>query len=39
MDNGLPYEVYNSMPYDGAQEMETDLGIALRDEGHGAWQG
>jgi hypothetical protein len=33
------YEVYNPMPYDGAQEMEVELGIALREEGYGVWQG
>ena len=33
------YEVYNPMPYEGAQEMEVELGIALREEGYGVWQG
>ncbi|HSQ82552.1 MAG TPA: hypothetical protein VLU54_15710 [Casimicrobiaceae bacterium] len=33
------YEVYNPMPYGGAQEMEVELGIALREEGYGVWQG
>jgi hypothetical protein len=33
------YEVYNPMPYVGAQEMEVELGIALREEGYGVWQG
>ncbi|MEO8740869.1 MAG: hypothetical protein ABI537_14355 [Casimicrobiaceae bacterium] len=35
----LLYEVYNPMPYEGAQEMEVELGIALREEGYGVWQG
>lgn len=33
------YEVYNPMPYGAAQEMEVELGIALREEGYGVWQG
>src|SRR5665647_3232954 len=33
------YEVYNPMPYRAAQEMEVELGIALREEGYGVWQG
>lgn len=33
------YEVYNPMPYAGAQEMEVELGIALREEGYAVWQG
>ena len=33
------YEVYNPMPYRGAQEMEVELGIALREQGYGVWQG
>ena len=33
------YEAYNPMPYRGAQEMEVELGIALREEGYGVWQG
>ena len=33
------YEVYNPMPYDGACEMEVELGIALREKGWGVWQG
>ena len=33
------YEVYNPMPYRGAQEMEVELGIALRERGYGVWQG
>ena len=33
------YEVYNPMPYEGAREMEAELGIALREEGYGVWQG
>ncbi len=32
------YEVYNPMPYDGACEMEVELGIALREAGYGVWQ-
>src|SRR3982750_2797593 len=27
------YEVYNPMPYDGARDMEVELGIALREAG------
>lgn len=33
------YEVFNPMPYRGAQEMEVELGIALREQGYGVWQG
>ncbi|HZQ63252.1 MAG TPA: hypothetical protein VFC24_17980 [Casimicrobiaceae bacterium] len=33
------YDVYNPMPYRAAQEMEVELGIALREEGYGVWQG
>ncbi|MGE5866544.1 MAG: hypothetical protein ACM32J_15810 [Rhizobacter sp.] len=33
------YEVYNPMPYHGACEMEVELGIALREQGYGVWQG
>jgi hypothetical protein len=33
------YEVYNPMPYDGAADMEVELGIALREQGFGVWQG
>ena len=33
------YEVYNPMPYRGAQDMEVELGIALREVGYGVWQG
>jgi hypothetical protein len=33
------YDIYNPMPYDGACEMEVELGIALREEGYGVWQG
>lgn len=32
------YEVYNPMPYDGARDMEVELGIALREKGYGVWQ-
>lgn len=33
------YAVYNPMPYRGAQDMEIELGIALREDGYGVWQG
>ena len=33
------YEAYNPMPYEGAQEMEVELAIALREEGYAVWQG
>ena len=33
------YEAYNPMPYTGAQEMEVELAIALREEGYAVWQG
>ncbi len=32
------YEMYNPMPYDGACEMEVELGIGLREAGYGVWQ-
>lgn len=32
------YEFYNPMPYRGAQEMEVELSIALREAGYGVWQ-
>ena len=32
------YEVYNPMPYEGAQEMEVELAIGLREAGYGVWQ-
>lgn len=32
------YVMYNPMPYDGAREMEVELGIALREAGYGVWQ-
>ncbi|MDQ6684391.1 MAG: hypothetical protein M3Z16_04625 [Pseudomonadota bacterium] len=32
------YAVYNPMPYDGARDMEVELGIALREAGYGVWQ-
>ena len=32
------YEVYNPMPYDGARDMEVELGIDLREAGYGVWQ-
>lgn len=33
------YEVYNPMPHLAALEMEVELGIALREQGYGVWQG
>ena len=33
------YEVYNPMPYEAARDMEVELGIALREQGYGVWQG
>lgn len=33
------YAMYNPMPYEAAQEMEVELGIALREAGYGVWQG
>ena len=33
------YECYNPMPYRAAAEMEVELGIALREQGYGVWQG
>jgi hypothetical protein len=32
------YQMYNPMPYSGAQEMEVELAIGLRDEGYAVWQ-
>ena len=32
------YAVYNPMPYEGARDMEVELGIALRAAGYGVWQ-
>ena len=32
------YAMYNPMPYEGAREMEVELGIALREAGYGVWQ-
>ena len=32
------YAVYNPMPYEGAREMEVELGIGLREAGYGVWQ-
>jgi len=32
------YAVYNPMPYEAAREMEVELGIGLREAGHGVWQ-
>ena len=33
------YACYNPMPYAAAAEMEVELGIALREQGFGVWQG
>jgi hypothetical protein len=33
------YEAFNPMPWAGAQEMEVELAIGLRDEGYAVWQG
>jgi hypothetical protein len=32
------YQMYNPMPYEGARDMEVELGIALRELGYGVWQ-
>ena len=32
------YARYNPMPYEGARDMEVELGIALREAGYGVWQ-
>ena len=32
------YRMYNPMPYEGARDMEVELGIALREAGYGVWQ-
>jgi ubiquitin C-terminal hydrolase len=32
------YEVFNPMPYLGAQDMEVELAIGLREAGYGVWQ-
>ena len=32
------YSMYNPMPYEGARDMEVELGIALREQGYGVWQ-
>jgi hypothetical protein len=32
------YAMYNPMPYEGAQDMEVELGIGLREAGYGVWQ-
>ncbi|MDF3035593.1 MAG: hypothetical protein K0S28_867 [Paucimonas sp.] len=32
------YEMYNPMPYNGARDMEVELGIGLREAGYGVWQ-
>ena len=33
------YAMYNPMPYEGARDMEVELGIGLREAGYGVWQG
>jgi len=33
------YECYNPMPYEAALDMEVELGIGLREQGYGVWQG
>lgn len=33
------YAVFNPMPYRGAQDMEVELAIALKEQGYGVWQG
>jgi len=32
------YTMYNPMPYEGARDMEVELGIGLREAGYGVWQ-
>jgi len=32
------YDYLNPMPYAGAQEMEVELAVGLREEGYGVWQ-
>ena len=32
------YAMYNPMPYEGARDMEVELGIGLRETGYGVWQ-
>ena len=32
------YEFLNPMPYEGAQEMEVELAVGLREDGYGVWQ-
>ncbi len=32
------YQMYNPMPYEGARDMEVELGIDLREAGYGVWQ-
>ncbi|RYX93753.1 MAG: hypothetical protein EOO28_17430 [Comamonadaceae bacterium] len=32
------FAMYNPMPYEGARDMEVELGIALREQGYGVWQ-
>lgn len=32
------YEVFNPLPYDGARDMEVELGIGLREAGYAVWQ-
>jgi predicted GIY-YIG superfamily endonuclease len=33
------YERFNPMAYEAARDMEVELGIALRRQGYGVWQG
>ncbi|WP_309682520.1 hypothetical protein [Polaromonas sp.] len=32
------YAMYNPMPYEGARDMEVELGIGLREAGYAVWQ-
>ena len=32
------YSMYNPMPYEGARDMEVELGIGLREAGYAVWQ-
>jgi hypothetical protein len=32
------YEVYNPMPWEAAVELEAELAVALREQGHAVWQ-
>lgn len=33
------YAYANPMPYEAARDMEVEIGIALREDGYGVWQG